>query len=77
MRILHFLAIGLLLMATKPLLAQSEKQIPTGSQSVTVWDGTSWSNGLPDTSTKALFAADFLATEAWRYGTSKSLQALP
>src|SRR5690606_18574115 len=45
-------------------LAQNEKQVSVGNHAVTVWDGSSWSNGLPNASTKAVFAADYLATES-------------
>lgn len=53
-----------LLINFKAIHAQKAHKTTTSEiQFTTIWDGTSWSNGKPNKSTKVIFAADFKATE--------------
>ena len=46
-------------MGCTPIQAQNQRE----TKKVTSWNGNSWSNGIPTLETKAIFAANFTATE--------------
>lgn len=50
-----------LLFQAKPAMGQDRKTAPQITKWETIWNGQSWSHGIPNQQTKAIFAADFKA----------------
>lgn len=66
MKKIHTLAVLCLLcllFQAKPALGQDRQTQTPSTKNTTVWNGKTWSHGVPNPQTKAIFAADFKASK--------------